>query len=44
MSKIQDGDIGRCLVMSIIEDGSWLTGSSNNFAAVADRHVVPKTI
>jgi len=27
-----------------IQDGCWLTGSSNNFAAVTDRHVVPKMI
>jgi len=30
--------------MSKIQDGGWLTESSNNFAAVTDRHVVPKTI
>jgi len=29
--------------MSKIQDGGWLNGSSNYFAAVTHRHVVPKT-
>ena len=35
--------MGRRCVLKI-EDGSQLTGSTNNFAGFADIHLVPKTI
>jgi len=35
--------MGRRCVLEI-QDGSEITGSTNNFAGFADIHVVPKTI